>query len=135
MKNNNQTILLIIVVFSALLQPLSSFAQGGQGPRRDPGQMVAAEKKIILDSIDGLNEEQKLIINEIYKDYEQSMTTMRANADPDNREAMMSGMTTIREGKNESLKAILTEAQYIRYESLMKAVREQMGQRRRREGE
>ena len=135
MEDFKRTIITSIIVIGIFIQSTDSFAQGGQRQRMDPAQMVAAEKQIILDSIEGLNNEQKLILNEIYKDYEKSLTIMRANADPENREEMRAGMTSIRNEKNESLKAILTGEQYLRYDAIMKAVRESMGQRRRREGD
>jgi len=123
-------------VIGLLLLPIESFSQGGGGggPRRDPSEFVAIEKQIILDSLAGLNKDQKLIIEEIYKDYEKSITIIRANADPDNREAMRTNMTAIRDGKNESLKAILTEEQYQQFDAIMKVRRENMSQRRRNNG-
>ena len=124
-----------IIVIGIFIQPLASSAQGGQRQRMDPAQMVAAEKQIVLDSIDGLNEEQKLILNEIYKDYEKSLTAARASADTGNREEMRAAMTTVRDEKNASLKAILTEDQYLRYDAMMKAIRANSGQGRRREGD
>jgi hypothetical protein len=119
-----------------LLLSTESFSQGGGGggPRRDPSELVAMEKQVVLDSLSGINADQKLIIEEIYKDYEKSITTLRANADPDNREAMRTNMTAIRDGKNESLKAILTEEQYQQFDAIMKVRRENMGQRRRNNG-
>jgi hypothetical protein len=118
-----------------LFIPIDSFSQGGEGNRRDPAEFAAAEKQMVLDSIAGLNDEQKLIIAEIYKDYGNAITTARANADPNNREAMRTNMTAIRDEKNESLQAILTEEQYQKYDALMKAIREKMGQRRRGNGD
>jgi hypothetical protein len=118
-----------------LLLPTESFSQGGGGgPRRDPSELVAMEKQVVLDSLSGINADQKLIIEEIYKDYEKSITTLRDNADPDNREAMRTNMTAIRDGKNESLKAILTEEQYQQFDAIMKVRREKMSQRRRNNG-
>lgn len=136
MKAYKPLVTLKFFVLGLFLLPIESFAQGGGGggPRRDPSEFVAIEKQIILDSLAGLNEDQKIIIEEIYKDYEKSITTIRANADPDNREAMRTNMTAIRDGKNESLKAILTEEQYQQFDAIMKARRENMGQRRRNNG-
>lgn len=114
------------------IMPKTSVAQGyGGGMRRDPAQMVAAEKKLLFDSLTTLNGDQKLIIDQIYKDYEQAFSKAVSNADPDNRETMRATMMSIREGKNESIKAILTEEQYKKYEEVLKARRASMGQRRR----
>lgn len=116
-----------------ILLPTQSFSQGGGGggPRRDVSELIASEKQIVLDSLTGVNDDQKLIIEEIYKDYGESMKTLRANANPDNRESMRTDMTALRDGKNESLKAILTEEQYQQFDAIMKARREKMDQRRR----
>ena len=121
------------LVLGLILLPTQSFSQGGGGggPRRDVSEIFAAEKQIIIDSLTGVNDDQKLIIEEIYKDYEKSMTNLRANANPDNRETMRTDMTALRDGKNESLKAILTDEQYQQFDAIMKARRETMGQRRR----
>ena len=106
-------------------------AQGGPGGGgRDPGQMVEAEKEMVLDSLSSLNEDQKFIINEIYKDYEASITQLRAVSNPDDREAMRNQMTKLRDGKNDALEAILTEEQFIKYQALMAVLREQMRGRR-----
>ena len=122
------------MVLGVLLQPNEAFSQGGGGARRNLTEVIAKEKQLVLDSVSGINEDRKLIIEEIYKDYEESMAKLRANADPDNREAMRIDMMAIRDGKNDSLKAILTEEQFLQYEAIMKVMREKMGQRRRNNG-
>ena len=123
------------MVLGVLLQPNEAFSQGGGGARRNLTEVIAKEKQLVLDSVSGINEDQKLIIEEIYKDYEESMAKLRANADPDNREAMRIDMMAIRDRKNDSLKAILTEEQFLQYEAIMKVMREKMGQRRRNNGD
>lgn len=135
MKLTKLIAILNFIVLGILITPIDSFSQSGEGNRRDPAEFVAAEKQMILDSIAGLNDEQKLIIGEIYKDYGRAISAARANADPNNREAMRTNMTAIRDEKNESLKAILTEEQYQEYDAIMKAIREKMGQRRRGNGD
>ena len=110
-----------------------TFAQGGpvMGRQFDPAKMVAAEKQLLMDSVSGLNNDQKLIINEIYKDYKASFLVARENADPGNREAMRSSMMSIRKEKDEALSAILTEEQFVKFEQLLKDRREKSQQRRR----
>jgi Spy/CpxP family protein refolding chaperone len=121
--------ILFAFALSIMLIP-AVLAQGGPGGGgRNPSQMVEAEKEMVLDSLTNLNDDQKLIINEIYKDYEASITQLRAS-NSDDREAMRQQMTKLRDGKNESLEAILTEEQFVEYETLMAAVREQMRARR-----
>lgn len=124
-----------IIVLGILFIPVDAFSQSRDGNRRDPAEFAAAEKQIILDSIDGLNDEQKLIIEEIYKDYGKAIAAARDNADPNNREAIRTNMTAIRDEKNDTLKAILTDEQYQKYDAMMKVIRENMGQRRRGNGD
>ena len=135
MKHTKLMATLNFIVLTILFIPIDSFSQSGQGNRRDPAEFVAAEKQMVLDSIAGLNDAQKLIIAAIYKDYGNAISTARANADPNNREAMRTNITAIRDDKNESLKAILTEEQYQKYDAIMKSIRENMGQRRRGNGD
>ena len=119
------------IIFS--LAATTSMAQGGGpggGNRSNPAEMVAKEKQMLLDSIPSINEDQRVILDIIYTDYETEISNQRANANPDNREAMRTQMRTIRDQKNESLKAILTEDQYKKYNALMKSMRNQAGQRR-----
>ena len=123
------------IVLGILFTPIDSFSQSGEGNRRDPAESVAAEKQMVLDSIAGLSDEQKLIIGEIYKDYGKAITAARANADPNNREAMRNNMTAIRDEKNDTLKAILTDEQYQKYDAMMKVIRENMVRRRRGNGD
>ena len=113
-----------------IIVALAAFAQGGPGNRRSPAEMVAMEKQLVMDSISNLNSDQILIIDQIYKDYEVSLEKARANMNPDNREAMRESMTSIRNGKDEALQAILTEEQYQQYSKIMEARRKQMQGRR-----
>ena len=93
------------------------------------GQFVAMEKQMVLDSISGLNDDQKLIIQVIYDDYEKSLTSARSEATGD-REAMREKMTGIRDGKNEAMKAVLSEEQYKEFEAMLARRRSQMQNRR-----
>ena len=109
--------------------PKSLLAQD-QGMRRDASKIIETEKNILTDSLPSLSSDQKLIIDQIYKDFEREFKTARANAEPGNREAMMSSMQKIRESKNESLMAILTEEQYSKFEEIMKNMRQSKGRNR-----
>ena len=115
-----------------LVISLSAFAQGGPGMGRqfNPDAMVAAEKQLLLDSVSGLNDDQKLIIEAIYEDYKAALETARENMDPDNRQAMRENMVKIRDEKGAALKEILTEEQFQAFEDILARRREQMRQRR-----
>lgn len=119
------------LIYLTLVIPNLSIAQpGGGGMRRDPAQMIKAEKKLMYDSLKTLNKDQKLILDQIYTDYELAFTNAFENADPSNREAMRETMMAIRDEKNESLMAILTEEQFLKFEAIMKARRDKMRQKR-----
>ena len=124
----------LFVLLSCVVLDLSAQPQnpGGPGGRRDPGAMVKAEKQLVLDSISGLNDDQKLIIDQIYQDYESSFAKARETMTPDNREAARATMTAIRDSKNEALQAILTEEQFGKYQALMEMVRERAREQRSR---
>ena len=118
--------LLITTVF---FLPKNLVAQGGE-MRRDASKIIEAEKSILTDSLTSLSDDQKLIIDQIYKDFENEFTAARASVEPGNREVMMLTMQKIRESKNESLKAILTEEQYKKFEDIMKKMRQSRGRNR-----
>ena len=123
---------LFLTLMTGLLLAGISFAQGGPGGGRqfDPERMVDAEKKLLLDSIAGLNDDQKLIITAIYDDYASALSSARDNMSPDNREAMRSTMTKIRDDKNQALEEILTDEQMKSFKAMLERRREEMRQRR-----
>ena len=100
-----------------------------RGPRG--GQFTAMEKQLVLDSISDLSDDQKLIIESIYTDYESAINEARVDATGD-REAMRNTMLAIRDSKNEALQAVLSEVQYKEYEALIARSRERMQGRRQR---
>ena len=122
------TLILIAIPTLLLAQPGS----GGPGRQFDPEQMANAEKQLLLDSISGLNGDQKLIIEEIYKDFSATTSKAREEADPDNREVMRATMMSIREEKDEALQAILTADQYSKFQIMLDNRREQGRNRRRK---
>ena len=122
------TFLLLVLPTLLLAQP----GLGRQGMRVDPEQMANAEKQLLSDSISGLNEDQKLIIDEIYKDFSAASSKAVEGANPDNREAMRETMMSIRKEKDEALQAILTDEQYSKFQELLDKRREQARNRRRK---
>ena len=121
--------ILLLLVFPTLV--LAQSGPNRQGMRLDPKQMAEAEKQLLLDSISGLNNDQKLIIEEIYKDFGIALIRAREGADPDNREAMRETMMSIRKGKDEALQAILTTEQHLKFQIVLDKRREQARNRRR----
>lgn len=127
---------LILITLCITSQHLS-LAQGGPGRGRqfDPTQMVTAEKQLLLDSITGLSDDQKLIIEVIYNDYLAAFEKAQESMDPDNRQAMRSNMEKIRDDKDAALKEVLTEEQFLSFEEMLASRREQMRQRRQNRNE
>ena len=121
--------ILLLLVFPTLV--LAQSGPNRQGMRLDPKQMAEAEKQLLLDSISGLNNDQKLIIEEIYKDFGNALVKAREAADPDNREAMRETMMSIRKGKDEALQAILTADQHLKFQGMLDKRSEQARNRRR----
>lgn len=97
---------------------------------RDPAEMVKREKQMLLDSISGLNDDQKIIIDQIYIDYRQAISDARKDMSPDNREVMRNKIIKIRDEKDEAIKAILTEEQFNQYLAIIKRQQEQRRNRR-----
>ena len=123
-----KTLLLMLFI---LFQQLA-MAQGGPGMGRqfDPSRMVAAEKQLLLDSVNGLNDDQKIIIEAIYEDYLAAITKSRESMDDMDRDTMRENMVKIRNEKDKALKEILTEAQNQRFVDILERRREQMRRRR-----
>jgi len=111
---------------------LAQSGPGRQGMRFDPEKMANAEKQLLNDSISGLNADQKLIIDEIYRDFSAASSKAMDRVDPDNRDATREIMMSIRKEKNEALQAILTSQQFSKFQELLDKRNEQASNRRRR---
>jgi hypothetical protein len=130
MKRFIYTIMLITAIAT------SCYSQGGAAGRQfDPERVVNAEKRLLMDSISGLNEDQKLVIEVIYQDYAAALIKGRETADPNDREQMRDTMLKIRNEKSDALKDILTEDQYKSFEELLARRRDRMRQRRQGQNE
>lgn len=105
---------------------LLSYTGNAQRPGWDPATMAEREKKVMLDSIQDLTDDQELVINEIYEQYKNDLE--KAFADHGgNRDEMRSSMQAIRKNHQNMIKEILTTEQWETWEGLVK----QMRQRRR----
>lgn len=105
----------IALIFFALLAiQTMSLAQGGDRPNRqfDPSERIANEKKEVLEKITDLNEDQKLLIDEVYKQFEVTVKETIASGD---RENMRAQFQENRKKKDEAMKDILSEDQFKLY--------------------
>lgn len=118
-----------MVAFGLVLTLTSlAFSQTRQrdGQGFNPGQMIEAEKKEVYEKLSNLTEDQKEVIEIVYDDYAEALGKLREEANGD-FQAMRTKMMSVREEKDESMKAVLTEEQYKEYSALM----EERRQRRR----
>lgn len=122
------TLLLLVIPTLVLAQQGPSV----QGRMVDPEQMANDEKQLLYDSISGLSEDQKIIIDEIYKDFNVASSKASEGTDPSNREAFRETMMSIRKEKDEALQAILTSDQYSTFQQLLTKRNEQARNRRRK---
>ena len=91
-----------------------------QGPRMSVTDRVEREKNMVYDSINGLNEDQKLLIDQVYSEVETSMTSLMGTGD---RTVMREGMMEIQQKKMAAMKDILSTDQFTHLERMMQAVR------------
>lgn len=123
MKTTKRLLLLaLVIVMSQWVM-----AQGQAGQRPNPAEMVKREKAMILEKITSLSDDQKLILDQVYTDYENSITKLREESSG-NREGMREKMQAIRATKEEALQGLLNEEQNEQYAELKKSRKEGRGQ-------
>lgn len=123
MKTTRTLLLLALVIVMSQW----AMAQGQGGQRPNPAEMVKREKAMILEKITSLSDDQKLILDQVYTDYENSITKLREESSG-NREGMREKMQAIRATKEEALQGLLNEEQNEQYAELKKSRREGRGQ-------
>lgn len=127
MKTTKRLLLLALVIVMSQW----AMAQGQGGQRPNPAEMVKREKAMILEKITSLSDDQKLILDQVYTDYENSITKLREESSG-NREGMREKMQAIRATKEEALQGLLNEEQNEQYAELKKSRREGRGQGQRK---
>lgn len=126
MNHIKKTLLLVIAILTAQLA-IAQRPEGQVGQRRSPSDMVKIEKTMMLDSITSLSDEQKMIIDAVYEDFETSLTTLLKES-AGNREGMREKMQAIRASKDQAMEGILDEDQLTKYKELMSRRRGGRGQ-------
>ena len=101
-----------------------AFAQEPGGQRRDPAEMIKKEKAMITDNITTLSDDQKLMIDNVFVDYEASMKKARAENSGDIG-GMREIMQSVRSEKDEAIKGILDEEQNAQYAELVNKGRQE----------
>jgi hypothetical protein len=92
----------------------------GPPPGMDPSEMFEREKQMILENVEGITEDQELLIDGIYEEYATSFTEIMKEA-RENRsfEEMRTKREALREEKDLLLKDVLSESQYATYQGLI----------------
>ncbi len=108
---------------------LTSIAGFGQRGERNPAEMAAREKTMLLDSINDLTADQKIVINEIYDQYAKDLEKTFAE-NSGNREEMRASMQSLRKNHHVMLQEILTEEQWAKWQQITRNARERRRARR-----
>ncbi|GJM33885.1 MAG: hypothetical protein DHS20C18_28860 [Saprospiraceae bacterium] len=107
----NWKVLLAAILFTASFSSL--MAQSVKKAEYDPAQRAEKQTASMVEKL-GLNEEQAAQVKAINLDYGQKMQAARGEAQGD-REAMKANMKSLKDGKNEALKGVLTADQFKQY--------------------
>jgi len=125
MKTLQSTLLILFIglSLSAIAQPRG----GGRGGRAggSPEQMIEREKQTLNSKVEGLTDDQKLLLDGIYKEFavtlQETMQEMRQSND---RAGIREKMETLRKEKDELISDVLDEDQFKIYQSITQTKRE-----------
>lgn len=122
------------IILLALINISAAVAQG-QGPGQRQGNMnrgerVSQEKVQVLAKVTTLSDDQKMLFEVIYDDYLKAFEGA-FSGEPGDREGMRAKMTKIRTDKDEAIKELFTEEQFVLYKEVIDAG---MQNRRRNNG-
>lgn len=119
--------LLIILSLNAICQP--------PGGRMTPEETVLREKQNMYKKITDLSEDQTVLIDGIYDEFAQSFDEIRKEARENrDREGMRTKMETLRSEKDELMKDVLSDSQWVIYEEMNAAQKKKMEERREQRG-
>lgn len=112
-----------------LLIETTSFVYAQQGRQFNPGQRAQMEKDTVFARITNLNEDQKLIIESLYADYESSITKLVAGG-RENPQEFRQNLQNINKEKNQMMKEVLDEDQWKIFNKMLEEERERRQNRR-----
>ena len=123
------------MVVSMLMAALAMFATAVAQPGRDGDPYERAERQTErMKEHLGLSDEQTEQVSEINIAAAEKMQEARESANGD-REAMRSKMMTIRQETNTSLKEVLSEEQWTKFEAIRQEMRQNGGRARQDQGQ
>ncbi|MFY0626032.1 MAG: hypothetical protein JXR07_07050 [Reichenbachiella sp.] len=123
--------LLVALSFAFLITISPAFSQGpGGGPRMSPSEMAEREKQYLFKEITDLSEDQKFLLNDVYKEFattiDELRSEMRKNRD---FQGMRSKMTALQNEKDGIIADILNEKQMEIYQGLVDKKRKERKER------
>ncbi|UII25492.1 hypothetical protein LVD15_19605 [Fulvivirga maritima] len=105
-----------IVMICFALIALGQTALGQPGRRGDFADRIDEEKKEVLQEITDLNDDQKLLIEEVYEQFKASLKNTMSTGE---RGEMREKFQDIKTEKDNAIKDVLNEDQFKLYEELM----------------
>lgn len=118
------------LVLTAIFSATSIMAQPQE--RVSPEDRIAAEKKLLTEKITDLSDDQKIVIDEIYAGILSKSKEIIANRDPENRAATREQLGDLRTEKDTLMKDVLSEAQFAKYQLMLKENRPQRSNNQQR---
>jgi len=122
--NRSKKVLFMVLGMLATQWAIAQGPGGQGGQRRDPAEMIKKEKTLITDNITTLSDDQKVMVDKVFVDYEASIKKARAENSGDIG-GMREIMQSVRSDKDEALKGIFNEEQNTQYVELMDKVRQE----------
>ena len=120
MKTIMLTLILGLSSFLIQAQPPGGRQAGG------PEVMIAREKQNVLEKVEMLTEDQKLLVSGIYDEFAITLKEAFEEArESGTREGMREKMQGLREEKDALIKDVLNEEQFATYQALTSRKREQ----------
>jgi hypothetical protein len=102
-----------------ILLRLSSLFVQAQRPGGGPEVMLAREKQNVLENVENLTEDQKMLVSGIYDEYAVSLKEKFEEArESGSREGMREKMQLLKAEKDALIKDVLNEAQFMTYQRL-----------------
>lgn len=117
------------IILIAIVGLTSLFAQA-QRPGGGPEVMLEREKQNVLEKVENLTEDQKMLVSGIYDEFTVSLKEKFQEArESGSREGMREKMQALRKEKDELIKDVLNEDQYATYQTLTEKKKGQRGER------
>lgn len=125
MMNTTRNILLVLFLGFTLPALAQGPPPGGGRPGGGPEEMIKREKQTLYSKLSDLSEDQKLLIDGIYKEFAVTLKeTMEESRDKGDREAQREKMEALIKEKDLLMADVLDKDQFKIYQSLSKPKRE-----------